>query len=292
MHKIYQMMQYFNKNVENLRKKFKVCSFLKIDFSFFLLLVLAILIDDIVIYFWHVLFVVLHEMSHFFMAKKLGYLPQKIHLTFFGASLEGEDDFLVEDELKIILVGPVFNLCMIVTCYLMFWFEPESYIFLHDVLIANWSIFMFNMLPIFPLDMGRFLLVLLNKKFERKVALEKTKRISLLFVFVLFSVFLISLYFEYNFTLGFVCVNLASLLMKSAKDTSYKRQLFAYKKFEKLKKGLVERTVYVFSGCPTYKLYRFIDEYHFFRFVFVDKNNVCVSSMTEFELYESDGLLG
>lgn len=284
-------MPYFNKNVEKLRKKFKFCSFFKVDISFLLLLFLAILIDDVVIYFWHVLFVVLHELSHFFMAKKLGYLPQKIHLTFFGASLEGEDDFLAEDELKIILAGPVFNLCIIMICYLTFWFEPESYIFLYDILIANWSIFVFNMLPIFPLDMGRFLLVLFNKKYDRKVALEKTKHISFIFVFLMFVVFLVSFFFEYNFTLGFVCVNLASLLMKNAKDTSYKRQLFAHRKFEKLKKGLVERTVYVFSGCPTYKLYRFIDEYHLFRFVFIDKHNVCVSSMTEFELYKSDGLI-
>lgn len=285
------MIHYFNKIVEKMRKKYNICRFIKIDLSFFVLFILAFLIDDIVIYFWHVLFVVLHELSHFFVSKKLGYLPQKIHLTFFGASLEGDDDFLAEDEIKIILAGPCFNLCMIVLCYLMFWFEPETYIFLYDVLLANWSIFVFNLLPIFPLDMGRFLLVLFSKKFDRKVALEKTKHISFIFVFLMFVVFLISFFFEYNFTLGFVCVNLASLLMKNSKDTSYKRQLFAFKKFQKIQKGLVERTVYIEQGCPRYKLYRFIDEYHFFRFVFIDENYRCVSEITEIELYENDGFI-
>ena len=286
------MIHYFNKNVEKVRKKLKICKFLKVDFSFVLLFMLAILIDDIVIYFWHVLFVILHELSHFLTAKKLGYLPQKLHLTFFGASLEGDDDFLIGDEIKIVLAGPIFNLCVIVVCYLMFWFEPESYIFLHDILLANWSIFLFNILPIFPLDMGRFLLVFFSRRFDRKSALKKTKKISFMFVFLMFIVFLVSFFFEYNFTLGFVCVNLASLLMKNTKDTSYKRQLFAYRKVEKFKKGLIERTVYVEQGCPNYKLYSFIDEYHFFRFVFIDKNNACVASMTELELYESDGIMG
>ena len=40
-------------------------------------------------------------MSHFLVAKKLGYIPNKIRLTFFGASLEGYDDFLISDEIKI-----------------------------------------------------------------------------------------------------------------------------------------------------------------------------------------------
>ena len=230
-------------------------------------------------------------MSHFFVSKKLGYLPKKIHLTFFGASLEGDDDFLLEDEIKIVLAGPMFNLCVVILCYLSFWFEPETYIYLSDILMANWSIFLFNILPIYPLDMGRLLLVIFNKKYARKIALEKTKKVSSFIVGILFAVFLVSFFFEFNFTLGFVCVNLASLLLKTSKDTSYKRQIFASKKFARIEKGLIERTVYVRENCPHYKLYKFIDEYHYFRFVFMNKNNEQVDELTAVELYQLDGLL-
>ena len=95
-------MQYFIKNKEKVRKIFKFAKFCKVDFSFILLLLLALILDDFAMYCWHVIFVLLHELSHLIMSKKLGYLPQKIHITFFGASLEGEDDFLLFDEIKII----------------------------------------------------------------------------------------------------------------------------------------------------------------------------------------------
>ncbi len=285
------MMQYFNKNDKKLQKIADFFKVFKIDFSFLLLLCLAFLLDEMKLYFYHVIFVVLHEMSHFVVSKKLGYLPKKIHLTFFGASLEGDDDFVLDDEIKIVLAGPIFNFLVVIFCYLMFWFKPESYIFLSDILVANWSILLFNFLPIFPLDFGRFLLVVFNKKYERRDALLKVKKISSWFVCFMFCVFLISFFFSFNFTLGFVCVNLASLLMKSSTDTSYKRSLFVDKKFQKLKKGLIERNVYVDENCPNFKLYKFIDDYHFFNFIFLSKDSKEVRRISEIELYKQDNMI-
>ena len=46
--------------------------------------------------------------------------------------LEGNDDFLISDEIKIVLAGPLFNFFVAIFCYLCFWFEPETYIFLYD----------------------------------------------------------------------------------------------------------------------------------------------------------------
>lgn len=280
------MVNYFNKFVKKMRFLESKNRFLKIDFSFFLLFVLAYFLEEIKIYFIYVIFVTIHELSHFFVAKKLGYLPQKIHFTFFGASLEGYDDFLFRDELKIVLAGPIFNLFVIVFCYLSFWFNPESYIFLSDVLSANLSIFLFNLLPIFPLDMGRFLLALFSKKQIRKDALKKVKNISLCVVSIFFIIFLFSFFYEYNFTLGFVCVNLVRLLFSSSKDTSYKRQLFIDKKMQNLYKGLTDRTVYVKSSCELYSLFKFIDDSHFFNFVFLDEKGVIVQTISEIELYK------
>ena len=285
------MKQYFNKNDKKLQKIADFFKVFKIDFSFLLLLCLAFLLDEMKLYFYHVVFVVLHEISHLVVSKKLGYLPKKIHLTFFGASLEGDDDFVLDDEIKIVLAGPIFNFLVVIFCYLMFWFEPESFIYLSDVLMANWSILLFNFLPIFPLDFGRFLLVMFNKKYERRDALLKVKKISSCFVCLMFCVFLISFFFSFNFTLGFVCVNLASLLMKTSNDTSYKRSLFVSKKFQKLTKGLIERNVYVDAECPNFKLYKFIDDYHFFNFIFLSKESKEVRRLSEIELYRQDKMI-
>ncbi len=247
---------------------------------------LAFLLEEIRLFFIYILFLILHELSHFFVAKKLGYLAKKIHLSFFGASLEGLDDFNVYDELKIILAGPLFNLFVIVLCYLSFWFYPESYHYLNDILVANLSILTFNLVPIYPLDMGRLIHSALSIKFNRKTSLRATKTISLFVIIVFFIIFLISFFFNYDFRLGFVCVNLFCLLFSSSSGTSYKRVLFAQRKYKLISKGLTERNIYIKANTPLFKLFKYIDDYHFVNFIFLNDSLDVERKITEIELYK------
>lgn len=265
--------------------------FLKIDISFLLLFLVAYFLEEINLYFYYVIFLCIHEWVHYFVAKKLGYRAKHIHLTFFGASLEGCDDFLSEDEIKIVLAGPLFNLCVIIFCYLSFWFYPESYTHLYNILMANVGIFLFNILPVYPLDMGRVLLAFFTSKLNRLKALEIVKKISFGVLLLMYFVFILSLFYNYNFTFGFVCINLTRLLFAYSKDTSYKRQLFAERKFKLLKKGLVEKNIYVSCNQNIYSLFKFIDDYHFVNFVFLDNQYNKTKTLTEVELYRQAGLL-
>lgn len=274
-----------------LTKLKKKCSFLKIDISFFVIFVVSILLDSAKLYLCYLVFGCLHELSHYLVAKHYGYLPKKIHLSFFGASLEGYDDFLIRDEIKVILAGPMFNLTMVCLCYISFWFYPESSIFLHDILIANLSLFVFNMMPIFPLDFGRILLAVTSIKYSRLEAVKRVKKWSLFVICLLFVLFLISLGVNYNFSFGFMITNLAFLCLSSAKDTSFKRQVFARKKIEKLKSGLSERNIYVKSGTENFRLFKFIDDSHFVNFVFVDENFCVEKKLTEIEFYKENDLI-
>lgn len=280
-----------NKKRQKVRKNAFFLKIFKFDFSFFAMFVLAFLLEEFLLCFIFCVFTILHEMAHFLVAKKLGYMPAKIHLTFFGASLEGVDDFLLKDEIAVVLAGPLFNVVVIVCCYLAFWFYPESYEFLYDVLLANWSIFLFNFLPIYPLDFGRFLLAIFTKKYTRKDALLKTKKVSFVVLIFMFFLFLLSFFFTFNFSLGFVCVNLTSLMLSSSKDTSYKRQVFVSKKFERLAKGLLERTVYVKNVTPMYALFKHIDDFHFVKFVFLNEKFEQERTLSEIEFYKENGLL-
>lgn len=279
------------KNDNNQSKIKQICGFLKIDFSFLILFCVSVWSKKTRLFFIYLIFCFLHEMSHFFVAKHYGYLPKKIHLSFFGASLEGYDDFFIKEEIKIVLAGPLFNFLMVCFCYLSFWFNPESYDFFYDILLANWSLFLFNMLPIFPLDCGRILLAIFNKNLSRYEAVKRVKKLSLYFVCFLFCVFLFSFFFSFDFSFGFVVVNLAFMCLSSAKDTSYKREVFVRKKYEKLKKGLVERNIYVKQNTPEYVLFKFIDDYHFVNFIFLDENFMEQSRIGEIDFYKKNGLL-
>lgn len=278
------------KGFKSIFHKIKLCfAFFQIDYSFFLTFVISLFIDEVRLYFCFVIFTILHELSHFLVAKKLGYMAKKIRLNFFGASLEGLDDFSLADEIKIVFAGPLFNLFVIILCYLSFWFYPESYNFLNEILLANIALLLFNFLPIYPLDAGRIILAFLTKSKTRVDALKLTKLISICFISALFGIFLFSFFFNFNFTLGFVCVNLMTLLLKESKGASYKRELFARHKLKLIKKGLLEKNVYVKNDTPLYSLFKFIDDYHFVNFFFVDKNFDVKNILSEMELYVQCG---
>lgn len=280
-------------------KKFKeimgklksLLSFVKIDFSFPLIFILAYYLGELPLFCCFAVFLILHEMCHFLVAKKLGYLTKRIKISFFGASLEGLDDFSPSDELKVISAGPAFNLAVCVLCYLSFWFNPESYNYLYNILLANWALLIFNILPVYPLDMGRIMLVIFTKNLIRERALRLTKIISFSFIFLLFSIYLISSFFVLNITLGFVCVNLMSLLLSSAEGTSYKRELFIFHKAKLISKGLSERNIYLYSSVPLYTLFKFIDDYHFINFIFLSDDYEIVDTLSEIELYKKTGFM-
>lgn len=265
--------------------------FVSLDYSFILIFILALFLESYRAYFLYVVFIILHELCHLFVAKRLGYLPKKLKLTFFGASLEGFDDFLLADEIKIVLAGPLFNLFAIIVCYLSFWFYPESYEFLNDVLMVNKSILLFNILPIFPLDAGRFLLCLFSIKDGRGSALKIVKVISFIFVGVLFFVSLFVFFFNLNLTLGFVAINLCVLIFESTKGTSFKREILLEKKLKRLGKGLRQKVIYVKRSTKYHSLLKFIDGDNYFVFIFVDDNFIETGRLDEKTLLETLGFI-
>lgn len=283
--------QKFNQIKEKMRKIIKTTKVFDIDFSFVFVFVIAYFLGEFKLYFWYIVFLLGHELSHFFVAKRLGYYPKKIKLNFFGAVLEGDDDFALRDEIKVVLAGPFFNFCVIVFCYLSFWFEPETFEFLNDILLANWALLLFNMLPIFPLDAGRLILLRLTAKQTRVKAIKTAKIISILFVFALFVLFLLSSFYTFTFSLGTTAVNLMFLVLSNSEDTSYKRQLFVSRKFKLLEKGLLERTIYVKDSVSIYSLFKFIDDQHYNRFVFLNSNYRQVNSLDEVDFYRKIGML-
>lgn len=270
------------KNLASLFKK--IISFFQINYSFLVLLLLFAILDELLFYFIYLLFLIIHELSHLLVAKKKGYLPKKLKLTAFGASLEGFDDFLLEDEIKIVLAGPFFNFCAVVFCYLSFWFYPESYTYLSQVLEVNLSILIFNMIPIFPLDAGRLLLCLISKKVGRRKAVKVVKSISLFFVFVMFFISMFSFFIYFNFSIGFVSVNLCLLLFDSASGTSFKREVVLFKKIKRLNRGVPKKSVFIKENYPEQLLLKFIDGEHYFVFVFVNEKFEVQKEIDEYNL--------
>lgn len=265
--------------------------FFKVDYSFVCLLILMCLLDMLKFYVLYIIFILLHELSHLLVAKHLGYLPKRLKLTVFGAALEGFDDFLVLDEIKIVFAGPLFNLVIVVLCYLCFWFQPESYEYLYDVLIVNQTILLFNVLPIFPLDFGRVLLSLCSIKNGRREAVKIIRKVSFFFMIVLFICSIFIFLFSLNLSLGLACVNLCILLFESTSGTSFKREIVLRKKLKRLNRGVAQRIIYVNANLDEKFLLKFIDGDYYYVFVFVDESFRELKRIEEFELLKNLGFI-
>ena len=148
--------------------------------------------------------VFLHELGHGLIADFLGYKLNQITFLPFGASISGKENvfYSTKHEIIVAICGPLVNLFLLILCYALFWCFPSIYCYLDIFYYANLVLFIFNFLPIFPLDGGRVLFAILKNKYDIKKAYKIIKIVGVVLSLCLFSLFVISSFFEINYTLG------------------------------------------------------------------------------------------
>jgi len=114
---------------------------------------------------------VLHECAHAEVAKRLGYKLTRLKIMPYGAALSCEmGSASPSDELKIAIAGPLCSLFVYLVTVAVWWLCPDLYFFTEEFGRANLSLFLFNLLPVYPLDGGRVV---------RAIAWRRIKRIRL-----------------------------------------------------------------------------------------------------------------
>lgn len=116
------------------------------------------------------IFIILHEFSHFLVAKKLGSNIVNFKVHPLGATLEIEDyeGLEINDEIIICLAGPLFNVITAVIS-LIFWGIYGQKIFI-DVFEINLVLGVMNFIPAYPLDGAKILRAILSKFYMYKRA--------------------------------------------------------------------------------------------------------------------------
>jgi len=138
------------------------------------------------------IFVLLHELGHSIVAKKMGIEVKEIDLFIFGGiAMIEEDAPTPKAEFLIAIAGPLVNLvlgALFLGLYLLIPKDSDLSMFLKYMYIVNFAIFTFNLVPAFPLDGGRILRALIWKFKDILVA---TKIVS--FTGKAFAIFLMLL---------------------------------------------------------------------------------------------------
>ena len=129
--------------------------------------------------------VFIHELGHAWAASFFSWRIKKILLLPFGGVLVVEENGNrpLKEELFVTLAGPVQHVWLLAISFILYEAQVISPDTHSEFVYFNLMIFLFNCLPILPLDGGKLMLILLSTIFPFARALKYAISISFLFLF-------------------------------------------------------------------------------------------------------------
>ena len=242
--------------------------------TFILFAILLIYFGQGFLLFNYLLTIFLHEYSHAFVARKLGYNLQNIKLIPFGICLNMKSSVLnPKDEIKIAIAGPAMNFFLCLFCFSLWWIFPSTYNHTNIFCYANFIICFFNFLPAFPLDGGRIMLAVIKNKTSEKNAIKFCKIINITLSILLVIIFVWSCFIRVNLTYLFVVFCIVSGVFEVNENSKYSQINFSNKR--KVGRVVKIKNLYVKDSEKIFKLCKFIDNFSYVNlYVYDDFENL------------------
>lgn len=134
---------------------------IKLNLYIFLFVALFVITNQIEIYTLVMCFALIHEIAHLICGITLGFKPETLRIMPLGFSLEFEipvqdynkkvlkSNIVAIKKIFVALAGPLINLIIVILGII---FNIDN-----NIIYSNFLIFIFNLIPIYPLDGGRIL---------------------------------------------------------------------------------------------------------------------------------------
>ncbi|MDY6201893.1 site-2 protease family protein [Ruminococcus sp.] len=162
--------------------------------------------------------IIIHETGHIILMCIFGYAPEKIKISLFEISISDrkrqERSFILN--FLIIFFGPFANFICFILFYLLYLIGNDYFLYFAA---ANFSVGLFNILPVMSLDGGQLLYLILSRFFSDTVSQRIVNVITFIIIFPLATFGFILLFnSKYNFSLLIVCIYLVfSLICRNNK---------------------------------------------------------------------------
>ena len=196
-----------------------------------------------------------HEFAHSIAARSEGYCLDKILLMPYGAVISGDlSGIPPKAEAKVLLAGPLANAFTALAFAALWWLFPETYPYTEAAAEVSLSLFLVNLLPAYPLDGGRLLLLLLAPLGESRARLI-SRIAACLTAGGIFALFVLSLFSSPNFS-----ALLFALLLFAGNfgGGSYRR--IAFSRGRTFSRGVEEKRVVLSSERTAGECVRYLRE--------------------------------
>jgi stage IV sporulation protein FB len=168
--------------------------------------------------------VLVHEFSHMLVAAWFGVRTDRLRLLPFGAEVSIDCTFLPRDKkILILLGGPIGNIVLAIILSSLLWLFPQAFLVVEVLIIANAVPGILNLLPIYPLDGGKILYLLVG---ERKWVMWWS---NIFFC----GLFIASCLFFFSVALLLMCAMMVVCINFDLRATSYKTYIKTLDKFVK-----------------------------------------------------------
>lgn len=229
--------------------------------------------------------VIMHEMAHAEVARRRGYVLEKIKIMPYGASLTGKfEGVSCKDEFVIAMAGPLCNVFVAILFTAVWWLVPSTYFFTETFVLSNVFTAITNLLPIFPLDGGRAVLAIMSRKLPRQKAYNIIRLFGIVACIGFLALFAVSFFIGVNFTFALMAFFVLSGTLFPDKNSKYQRLYSMAYRSEKLKHGIAVREIMVSDSLTLHALGKMLNGNYYYKFTVVNEKLETVCAFTETEL--------
>ncbi|GAB3050256.1 stage IV sporulation intramembrane metalloprotease SpoIVFB [Virgibacillus ainsalahensis] len=176
--------------------------------------------------------VLFHEIGHYIMARLFGWRIKSIMLWVFGGVMETDEhgNKPIREEALVTIAGPFQHVIIFIILFFLSAAELAPASVLELIFYYNTVILVFNLLPIWPLDGGKLLLLMFSSIMPYKKAYYSTIIFSMISSLLLLSIQF--LFFPFNLSVFFIMIFLFMENRSEWKKRYYVFIRFLLKRYE------------------------------------------------------------